>query len=69
MAVHPTPEIPVNARSPAVPRADKLRKITRLDLTPHSLRLTFTMVGKHLRLRREDIDRLTNQFKINADYI
>lgn len=41
-------------------RADKLRSITGLDLTPHSLRRTFIMVGDHLRLRREDIDRLTN---------
>jgi integrase len=41
-------------------RADKLRRITGLDLTPHSLRRTFIMVGEHLKLRREDIDRLTN---------
>ncbi|OGW39739.1 MAG: hypothetical protein A2X58_14750 [Nitrospirae bacterium GWC2_56_14] len=41
-------------------RADKLRSITGLDLTPHSLRRTFIMVGDHLGLRREDIDRLTN---------
>lgn len=41
-------------------RADKLRSITGLDLTPHSLRRTFIMVGDHLGLHREDINRLTN---------
>ena len=41
-------------------RADKLRSKTGLDLTPHSLRRTFTTVGERLKLRREDIDLLTN---------
>lgn len=41
-------------------RADKLRAKTGLDLTPHSLRRTFTTVGERLKLRREDIDLLTN---------
>ncbi|NTV48109.1 MAG: tyrosine-type recombinase/integrase [Geobacteraceae bacterium] len=41
-------------------RADTLRSITGLDLTPHSLRRTFIMVADHLAVRREDTDRLTN---------
>ena len=41
-------------------RADKLRTKTGLELTPHSLRRTFTTVGERLKLRREDIDLLTN---------
>lgn len=41
-------------------RADKLGKKTGLDITPHSLRRTFTTIGERLRLRREDINLLTN---------
>jgi integrase len=41
-------------------RADKLRAKSGLDITPHSLRRTFTTVGERLRLRREDINLLTN---------
>lgn len=41
-------------------RADKLRSKTGLDITPHSLRRTFTTIGERLRLRREDINLLTN---------
>lgn len=41
-------------------RADKLRIKTGLDITPHSLRRSFTTVGERLRLRREDINMLTN---------
>jgi integrase len=41
-------------------RADKLRSKTGMDLTPHSLRRTFVTVGERLRLRREDINLLTN---------
>ena len=41
-------------------RADKLREKTGLEITPHSLRRSFVMVGERLRLRREDINFLTN---------
>lgn len=41
-------------------RSDKLRTKTGLDITPHSLRRSFTTVGERLRLRREDINLLTN---------
>jgi integrase len=41
-------------------RADKLGKKTGLDITPHSLRRTFTTVGERLKLRRNDINKLTN---------
>jgi integrase len=41
-------------------RADKLRPKSGLDITPHSLRRSFTTVGERLRLRREDINLLTN---------
>lgn len=41
-------------------RADKLREKTGLEITPHSLRRSFTTVGERLRLRREDINLLTN---------
>jgi integrase len=41
-------------------RADKLRATTGLDVTPHSLRRSFVTVGERLRLRREDINLLTN---------
>jgi integrase len=41
-------------------RADQLGKKTGLDITPHSLRRTFTTVGERLKLRREDINLLTN---------
>jgi len=41
-------------------RADKLRVKTGMEVTPHSLRRTFTTVGERLRLRREDVSLLTN---------
>jgi len=41
-------------------RADKIKAKTGLDVTPHSLRRSFTTVGERLRLRREDINLLTN---------
>ncbi len=41
-------------------RADKLRPKTGLEVTPHSLRRTFTTIGERLRLRREDVNLLTN---------
>lgn len=41
-------------------RADKLAAKTGLGITPHSLRRTFITVGERLRLRREDINLLTN---------
>jgi len=41
-------------------RADKIKVKTGLDITPHSLRRSFTTVGERLRLRREDINLLTN---------
>jgi len=41
-------------------RADKIKTKTGLDITPHSLRRSFTTVGERLRLRREDINLLTN---------
>lgn len=41
-------------------RADKLGTKTGLQITPHSLRRSFTTVGERLRLRREDINLLTN---------
>lgn len=41
-------------------RADKLKPKTGLEVTPHSLRRSFTTVGERLKLRREDINLLTN---------
>ncbi|WP_083761196.1 tyrosine-type recombinase/integrase [Pelobacter propionicus] len=41
-------------------RADKIKTKTGLDITPHSLRRSFTTVGERLKLRREDINLLTN---------
>ncbi len=40
-------------------RSDELKKITGLPLTVHGLRRTFITTGERLRLRREDINRLT----------
>lgn len=40
-------------------RADELKRITGLTLTVHGLRRTFITTGERLRLRREDINRLT----------
>jgi len=47
-------------RGHVILRADKLRVKTGLEITPHSLRRTFTTVGERLKLRREDINLLTN---------
>jgi integrase len=41
-------------------RADKLKPKTGMEVTPHSLRRSFTTVGEKLKLRREDINLLTN---------
>lgn len=41
-------------------RADKLGPKSGLDITPHSLRRSFVTVGERLRLRREEINMLTN---------
>ncbi len=40
-------------------RADDLKRRTGFDLTVHGLRRTFITIGERLRLRREDINRLT----------
>lgn len=40
-------------------RSDDLKKRTGLDLTVHGLRRSFITTGERLRLRREDINRLT----------
>ena len=40
-------------------RSDELKKITGLPLTVHGLRRSFITTGERMRLRREDINRLT----------
>jgi len=49
-----------NKRGHVVLRADKLKSKVGLEITPHSLRRSFTTVGERLKLRREDINLLTN---------
>jgi len=49
-----------NKRGHVVLRADKLKTKVGLDITPHSLRRSFITVGERLKLRREDINLLTN---------
>lgn len=50
---------PRNKHDHLMLRADDLKRRTGLDLTVHGLRRSFITTGERLRLRREDINRLT----------
>jgi integrase len=58
--VFPTVRDYLNKTGHIVLKSDALKLKTGLDISPHGLRRTFITIGEKLKLRRQDIDKLTN---------